>query len=363
MRAAAAACRDRWLREGVDLAAYNTVENAADVNDLRLALGYDKMTLVGGSYGSHLALQLMRQFPRIRRPGRDVRRRRTGSHVGQSVRHVATLGASRRRPSSQPPSPDAFRRRIPEALERVIARLESSPQTVTVGNGANARTVVVDADLVRLQARRDAGRRTQPHLWPEMILAIDRGDYSLVARAASSGASPAAPPMHYSIDCAVRHQRRAPQALRERIPRARCSATSTSNTKRCAISGRPRISAHRFAARRLRHPHRHLARDMGHVDADRECARSRRALRNGQLIEVVGGNHGALYNLFGAGRRCYPLLRRVSDRPCRRLPRIRWRHERHRVRASGGALRTCRIPHGTFDRIRRHPRSRRSSFR
>ena len=63
LRDLAVRCRDRWLRAGVDLAAYNTVENAADVNDLRLALGYGKITLIGGSYGSHLALQFMRQYP------------------------------------------------------------------------------------------------------------------------------------------------------------------------------------------------------------------------------------------------------------------------------------------------------------
>ena len=62
-REALMACRDEHLRQGVDLAAYNTVENAADVNDLRIALGYQKITLIGGSYGSHLALQVMRQYP------------------------------------------------------------------------------------------------------------------------------------------------------------------------------------------------------------------------------------------------------------------------------------------------------------
>jgi hypothetical protein len=34
MRELAIACRDRWMKAGVDLAAYNTVENAADVNVL-----------------------------------------------------------------------------------------------------------------------------------------------------------------------------------------------------------------------------------------------------------------------------------------------------------------------------------------
>ena len=46
-----------------DLSAYNTVANAADVNDLRLALGYDQVNLYGSSYGTRLALGVMRDFP------------------------------------------------------------------------------------------------------------------------------------------------------------------------------------------------------------------------------------------------------------------------------------------------------------
>ena len=36
------ACRDRLIGEGVDLQAYNSAENAADVADLRVALGYEE---------------------------------------------------------------------------------------------------------------------------------------------------------------------------------------------------------------------------------------------------------------------------------------------------------------------------------
>ncbi len=46
-----------------DLSAYNTVANAADVNDLRIALGYEQVNLWGGSYGTRLALGVMRDFP------------------------------------------------------------------------------------------------------------------------------------------------------------------------------------------------------------------------------------------------------------------------------------------------------------
>ena len=52
------------LRKIADLSAYNTDESAADVNDLRVALGYDKVNLWGGSYGTRLALGVMRDFSR-----------------------------------------------------------------------------------------------------------------------------------------------------------------------------------------------------------------------------------------------------------------------------------------------------------
>ncbi len=56
-------CRDRLMNEGHNLSAYNTVQNAADVDDIRVALGYDKVNLYGGSYGSLLAQAVMRDHP------------------------------------------------------------------------------------------------------------------------------------------------------------------------------------------------------------------------------------------------------------------------------------------------------------
>jgi len=45
----------------VDLPSYNTAYNADDVDDLRLALGYDKLNLYGISYGSRLGLEVLRR--------------------------------------------------------------------------------------------------------------------------------------------------------------------------------------------------------------------------------------------------------------------------------------------------------------
>lgn len=55
-------CRDE-LAAVADLSAYNSAASAADVEDLRLALGYESVNLWGGSYGTRLALEVMRRYP------------------------------------------------------------------------------------------------------------------------------------------------------------------------------------------------------------------------------------------------------------------------------------------------------------
>lgn len=61
--AALTACYDRLTSEGIDLSAYNSLENAADVEDIRAALGYDAYNFYGVSYGTLLGLHLMRDQP------------------------------------------------------------------------------------------------------------------------------------------------------------------------------------------------------------------------------------------------------------------------------------------------------------
>lgn len=60
---AALACRARLASQGVNLAAYNSRENARDIETLRQALGYERFDFYGVSYGTLLALHAMRQVP------------------------------------------------------------------------------------------------------------------------------------------------------------------------------------------------------------------------------------------------------------------------------------------------------------
>jgi pimeloyl-ACP methyl ester carboxylesterase len=53
-------CAGDLSSRGINLSAYNTQENAADLHDLFTVLGYEKVNLFGGSYGTYLAFTYMK---------------------------------------------------------------------------------------------------------------------------------------------------------------------------------------------------------------------------------------------------------------------------------------------------------------
>lgn len=61
--AASLECRKELAVRAADLSAYNTLESAADLEDLRLALHVAKWNVYGISYGTDLALTYMRLYP------------------------------------------------------------------------------------------------------------------------------------------------------------------------------------------------------------------------------------------------------------------------------------------------------------
>lgn len=61
------ACRKRLIAEGVNLNAFDSVENAADIEVIRQALGYERINVYGVSYGTLLALHTLRDHPEFLR--------------------------------------------------------------------------------------------------------------------------------------------------------------------------------------------------------------------------------------------------------------------------------------------------------
>lgn len=56
-------CRDRLIKEGVDLSQYNSARISADMEALRRALGVKQWNVWGASYGARLAFTVARYFP------------------------------------------------------------------------------------------------------------------------------------------------------------------------------------------------------------------------------------------------------------------------------------------------------------
>jgi len=310
LRAASVSCRDRWTQAGVDLKGYTTVESAADTDALRAALGYEKMTLVGGSYGSHLALALMRRHPAsIARvvlhgvEGLDQTWDDPAGRLAAYERHAAAAEASAR-----------FRSHIPAggllaALRTVLERLDREPVLVTVEVDGTERRVTVDATLVRMIAGYQAGQRNRPWLWPEFILGMYNGDYSLPARAAIDFRRfPLDDPMHYMMDCASGispsrrdryHHGPAVELLGdinweyEQLCDAWGAPDLGEEFRSPLVSPIPTVIVH------------------GTWDTSTPIENAREVvstLENGQLIEVMTGNHGGLYNLYTRWPPIYDLL-------------------------------------------------------
>lgn len=326
MRRLLTACRDHWQRSGIDLAAYNTVESAADVDDLRKALGYGRMTLIGGSYGSHLALEVMRKYP-------------------QTVARVVLYGVEG--PDQTWDDPDgvlaALRRydralqkqalgldlRVPEggwiaALGRVERRLRKRPVHVALKHDGKVSHVVVDAPLIQLMARHRAGSHDDLHAWTDTIRAMDEGDFSMAARAAVDFRDlRLADPMHYSMDCAS-----GISPLRKRR-----IATSPAVALLGNLNQEYAMLCPLWPSRDLGAAYRApvvssiptlLFQGTWDVSTPLENASEVAAgLRRGQLVTVVGGNHGVLYNLYAHWPPMRALMRAfLSGRDVKTPPRI-----------------------------------------
>lgn len=123
-----------FTARGIDLAAYNTVESADDIEAVRRELGYTKIVLWGRSYGTHLALTVLKRYP----------------DTIERVVLVSPLGPDQM--WKTPLQVDAVLQRLAERagtpalladMRQVIARVEQEPVKVTVAHPATGQPVVV----------------------------------------------------------------------------------------------------------------------------------------------------------------------------------------------------------------------------
>ncbi len=188
------ACGDRWRNAGVDLAAYNTRESAEDLEDLRLALGAEKLRLLAGSYGTHLALAVIRAHEdRIERAvlagvvGPD-HLRRSPAGLEDQLAEIAML--VRRDPAVSERVPD-----LQVLVRDVRDRLEVRPVTVSVTrpDGSTAAVVVGRFDLAWYTRTLLSARESIARI-PAFYAAMADGDFSELGNAAAVWRLGAPPP-------------------------------------------------------------------------------------------------------------------------------------------------------------------------
>lgn len=293
-------CRDEWLAKGVDLSAYNTVENAADVDDLRRALGYRSISLIGGSYGSHLALQYMKRYPEAVA--------RVVLHGVEGPDHTwddpAGILAALQRIAAVAEQSKQLRPQIAEdgllaTLQRVLDQLEANPQKISVNDAGVSTEVIVDANLVRQIIRKNAGRRSKPNAWPELILAMDRGDFSYAASVALKRRMLSlSDPMHYMMDCSSGISESRKERFRKDPARALLGDINQEYEYLCGEWPVAKLgdSFRSNATGNMPTLILHGTWDTSTpIENAREVAS---ALPNAQLVVVSEGTHGALYNLY-----------------------------------------------------------------
>jgi len=182
LRAALSAGAAAQRETGADLAGYDIHHLVGDVDAVRRALGHAKISLVGGSFGSQLALAYATTHPdRVERMVLDGVEPLDHAYddplwVEQAMQRLAA-----RVDAGFAGGPPFGARRTWDVVRGIAARLRARPQRVALDQGT---IVTVGAeDFLRELRDVEHGRSIRETLraWPKFIAELDRGDHRFLA--------------------------------------------------------------------------------------------------------------------------------------------------------------------------------------
>jgi pimeloyl-ACP methyl ester carboxylesterase len=217
-------CAADWRAKGVEVAAYTNDASADDLDELRQALGAERISLIGHSYGTMLAQAA------VRRHGKNLDRVVFAStEANDNLVNLPSVWDLLIKKLSYFAQEDAATNKLIPDMEtlyrRVLDKLERNPVTLSVTDAQTKRPISIRVGKIGLQwLVRDAmsDARNYSRL-PALFSTIDRGDYSLLTRFIEplyqdfQGRSPMANAVDCSIGWSVERlalaQRETPQAL------------------------------------------------------------------------------------------------------------------------------------------------------
>lgn len=201
-RAGLQACADAFTARGVDFAAYNSDENAADIASIAETLGYSKIFYYGQSYGTILGQFLIRNHPAILEGIiLDGIMPVTFSTYEQQVDIVrsfrTTFEACAANAACNTAYPD-----LEAVLSEVYAQLQANPQTVAVdsGDGQKAEVIVTGFSIIDGLLGKAYG---SPTALPKAIYDLKGLDPAVVATYAPQlpGVPATSVVMHFTVNC------------------------------------------------------------------------------------------------------------------------------------------------------------------
>lgn len=180
---AAGDCAKYWRSKGVHVTAYNTEENADDIDDLRRALGAPEISLLGHSYGTELGLSV------IRRHGDRVERAVLASVEGPGdhdtmpwildlqLKKIARLVAAD--PTAGKEFPD-----LVSLFQTDVRKLQTHPAILTITKHSTNKLIQVTVGAVALEfiVEQTLANGRAISVLPALLKSISLDDDSLLQR-------------------------------------------------------------------------------------------------------------------------------------------------------------------------------------
>ena len=168
-----------WTATGVAMRGYNTAESADDIDDLRRHLGAETIDLWGISYGTHLALSV------LKRHGDRVGRVALATLEGQdqTVKRPARLDAYLGRVDgllAADPLARAAVPNLPALMRRVHDRLEADPARLTTMVQGQPLELQMGGFAIQIMAGSLIANPPSLAMLPGLYLALDAGQMGVL---------------------------------------------------------------------------------------------------------------------------------------------------------------------------------------